>query len=108
VTDELKALVGAWQRFDPRCEQTSDSTIRRLRRSSRRLNRALWPGQVAKVFPRSAQTCLRRSSPATEANAGLYSGDVKARIMDAAYELQELIIACVAVNEAELNELMEE
>ncbi|WP_234382598.1 hypothetical protein [Streptomyces sp. XY332] len=37
--------------------------------------------------------------PATEANAGLYEGEVADQVMEAAYELHALVGACVALRD---------
>ncbi len=68
----------------------------RLRRALRGCVEA-WAGFDA--IPRVGVNVLVDVFPATEANAGLYEGEVADRVMDAAYELHDLVGACVALRD---------
>lgn len=55
---------------------------------------------VYDAVPREGANVLVDVFPATEANAGLYEGEeVAEQVMDAAYELHDLVSACVALRD---------
>ncbi|MFE6844542.1 hypothetical protein [Streptomyces sp. NPDC057686] len=71
----------------------------RLRRALRRCAEA-WAGYDA--IPREGANVLVDVFPATETNAGLYEGEAADQVRDAAYELHDLVSACVALSDVRL------
>ena len=97
---EVVDLEQAWTEFDLGLrfrEGFSEALFARLR-SSLVTCAAAWRGQDA--IPRRAASILVDIFPATEANASLYEGGDRDRVMDAAFALQDHVRECVGVAES--------
>ncbi|MFE3558928.1 hypothetical protein ACFXKW_29325 [Streptomyces sp. NPDC059193] len=94
-------MIEAWLSFDDRLRAgrgLDAQAYERLRRALRACAEE-WAG--ADAIPRVGANALVDVFPATEANAALYAGEEADRIMGAAYELHDLVGACVALRDPE-------
>lgn len=95
----LAELLAAWEDFivGLRMRQgLSESSLERLRESLRACASA-WEGHES--IPRLGANILVDIFPATEASADLYEEEVRARIQEVSFHLQDLVQECVAVQD---------
>jgi hypothetical protein len=95
----LGELVDAWLSFDGRLRSGSGFDVAAYERPRRALRGCAEEWAVHDAVPQEGANVLVDVFPATEANAGVYEGEVAEQVMDAAYELHDLVSACVALPE---------
>lgn len=101
ISHETAELLSAWEQFDLGLhlrEGLSENAYARLCDALLTCS-AAWRDLPA--IPRLGVNILVDMFPATEANADLYDGDLRKRIQEIAFEIQDLIRQCVAVSEGE-------
>jgi hypothetical protein len=99
LADEASArLATAWEQFDVplRMRKGFDDGAYTALKSALENCAQSWAS--SDVIPRPGANILVDIFAATEGNVGLYSGETSDRVMQAAYELQELVAECVALN----------
>jgi hypothetical protein len=100
--DELRELLDAWKGFSLGFwmrEGVSEPAFERLRRALL-LCAESWRGEA--LVPRLGMNVLVDMFPAAEASADQYEAPTRQRLLDIAYELQDLVRGCVAIDPAEL------
>jgi hypothetical protein len=99
ISPEITDLLSAWERFDLGLrfrEGVSESAYDGLR-AALLICAEAWHHLPA--IPRLGANVLVDMFPATEANADLYEGEIRSRILAMAFEIQDLVRECVAINE---------
>ncbi|WP_236060775.1 hypothetical protein [Actinacidiphila acididurans] len=99
MTDEASsALANAWQEFDTplRMRKGFDENAYLTLKTALQACAESWVSLDA--IPRLGANILVDIFPATEGNVGLYTGEAADRVMEAAYELQELVGECVGLD----------
>jgi hypothetical protein len=99
TSPEISELLSAWEQFDLGLhlrEGMSESAYDRLRAALLACANA-WGDLPA--IPRLGANVLVDMFPATEANAELYDGEVRDRILAISFEIQDLVRECVAISE---------
>jgi hypothetical protein len=99
VSPETANLLSAWEQFDLSLrlrEGMSESAYDRLRAA---LLTCAHTWRHLPAIPRLGANALVDMFAATEANAGLYDGEMRGRILAIAFEIQDLVRECVAVKE---------
>jgi hypothetical protein len=99
VDPEVAELLSAWEQFDLGLrlrEGLSEGAYDRLRIALQACADA-WRDLPA--IPRLGANVLVDMFPSTEANTDLYEGDIRDRILEIAFEIQDLVRECVAVSE---------
>jgi hypothetical protein len=97
VTGEIDQLIQAWLEFDEALRMRQGFNEERLARLKEALRGCAASWESLDALPRAGVNILVDIFPATESNADLYDKDVSDRIMQAAFELQELVGECVAL-----------
>ncbi|MFJ7064911.1 hypothetical protein [Streptomyces sp. NPDC101115] len=96
--DTVSKMVQVWVAFDEslRMRNGFDETAYQALTEALRACAEEWAELDA--IPRLGANVLVDVFAATEANAALYEGDVADRVMEAAYELHDLVGECVALH----------
>lgn len=97
VTGEIGQLIQAWLEFDEALRMRQGFNEELLARLKEALQGCAVSWESMDALPRAGVNVLVDIFPATESNADLYDEDVSGRIMEAAFELQELVGECVAL-----------
>jgi hypothetical protein len=97
VTGEIDQLIQAWLEFDETLRMRQGFNEELLARLKEALRVCVVSWESLDALPRAGVNILVDIFPATESNADLYDKDVSDRIMQAAFELQELVGECVAL-----------
>lgn len=97
VTGEIDQLIQTWLAFDEALRMRQGLNEESLASLKEALRECASSWESLDALPRAGVNILVDIFPATESNAGLYDKDVSDRIMQAAFELQELVGECVAL-----------
>ena len=97
VTGEIDQLIQTWLAFDKTLRMRRGLKEELLARLKEALRECAASWESLDALPRAGMNILVDIFPATESNADLYDRDVSDRIMQAAFELQELVGECVAM-----------
>ncbi|WP_043265911.1 hypothetical protein [Streptomyces sp. CT34] len=95
-------LASSWERFDVSLRMRRGFDEMAFNQLKTALAQCAESWASSDTIPRLAANILVDIFPATEGNSPLYSGPEAEKITEAAYELQELVTECVAVDEESL------
>ncbi|WP_260145497.1 hypothetical protein [Streptomyces sp. 2132.2] len=95
--DPLEQMIAAWAAFDDslRMRNGFNEVIYDSLKQSLHACADAWA--MLDAIPRVGANILVDIFAATEANADLYEGELTDRVMEAAYELHDLVGECVAL-----------
>jgi hypothetical protein len=96
MSEELCNLARAWQKFDLSLRENEGFNSGAFQALKEALYACTDAWAESDQIPRLGASILVDIVPATESNCHLYPEPVKTQITDAIYELQELIVNCVA------------
>ena len=97
VTGPIEEMAEAWSAFDDALRMKKGFDEHAYARLKQAIRACADAWAASDLIPRLGVNILVDVFAATEANAGLYTGELADRVTEAAYELQGLIGECVAL-----------
>lgn len=99
MSPELSLLAGSWKEFDLALRENRGINEPALIVLKDALQKCALAWVNCDTIPRLGVSILVDIVPATESNSQLYSGELGAKVLAVAYELQELVWECVKIDE---------
>jgi hypothetical protein len=96
--DPVNRMVQAWATFDESLRMRNGFDQAAYGALTEALRACADEWAQLEAIPRLGANVLVDIFAATEANAGLYEGEAADRVMEAAYELHDLVGECVALH----------